>query len=120
MPCRVRFLPSEKEFEVEAGEMTLLEATRAVGLPIASACGENGACARCGLEIVAGAEAIDTATKNTEGHPKQATQPQSKTGQTHTSEIHYLSLCLLLCTPIKWGRPYCVVGFLKSVEIFEI
>jgi len=34
--------------------MTLLEVTREVGLPIASACGENGACARCGLEIVAG------------------------------------------------------------------
>jgi adenylate cyclase len=35
--------------------MTLLEATREVGLPIASACGENGACARCGLEIIEGA-----------------------------------------------------------------
>ena len=59
MRCRVRFLPSEKELEIEAGEVTLLEATRAVGLPIASACGENGACARCGLEIVEGAEAIE-------------------------------------------------------------
>lgn len=59
MRCRVRFLPSEKELEIEAGELTLLEATRAVGLPIASACGENGACARCGLEIVEGADAIE-------------------------------------------------------------
>lgn len=39
--------------------MTLLEATRAVGLPIASACGENGACARCGLEVLAGASALE-------------------------------------------------------------
>ena len=45
--------------EIEAGEMTLLEATRAAGLPIASACGENGACARCGLEIVAGGTALE-------------------------------------------------------------
>ncbi len=66
MRCRVRFLPSEKEIEIEAGEMTLLEATRAVDLPIASACGENGACARCGLEIVAGADAIDPSTEREE------------------------------------------------------
>lgn len=66
MSCRIRFLPSEKEFEVEAGEMTLLEATRAVGLPIASACGENGACARCGLEIVAGADAIEPPSEREE------------------------------------------------------
>lgn len=42
--------------------MTLLEATRAAGLPIASACGENGACARCGLEIVEGADGIEAAS----------------------------------------------------------
>jgi adenylate cyclase len=52
-------MPSEKELEIEAGETTLLEATRAVGLPIASACGENGACARCGLEILEGSDAIE-------------------------------------------------------------
>ena len=52
-------MPSAREIEIEAGEMTLLEATRAVGLPIASACGENGACARCGLEILEGGDAIE-------------------------------------------------------------
>jgi len=52
-------LTEEKELEIEAGETTLLEATRAVGLPIASACGENGACARCGLEILEGSDAIE-------------------------------------------------------------
>lgn len=62
MRCRVRFLPSRKELEIEAGETTLLEATRAAGLPIASACGENGACARCGLEILEGAGAIEAAS----------------------------------------------------------
>ena len=42
--------------------MTLLEATREAGLPIASACGENGACARCGLEILVGAAALEAET----------------------------------------------------------
>jgi ferredoxin len=55
MQCQIRFLPSGQSVVIEAEEMTLLEATREVGLPIASACGENGACARCGLEIVEGA-----------------------------------------------------------------
>ncbi|MCA9503004.1 MAG: (2Fe-2S)-binding protein [Spirochaetaceae bacterium] len=59
MRCRIRFLPSERSVEIEAGETTLLEATRAAGLPIASACGENGACARCGLEIVEGSAALE-------------------------------------------------------------
>lgn len=55
MRCEIRFLPSGRSIEIESEEMTLLEATREVGLPIASACGENGACARCGLEIIEGA-----------------------------------------------------------------
>ena len=42
-----------------AGAQTLLEATESAGLPIASACGSEGACARCGLEIVAGAEMLE-------------------------------------------------------------
>lgn len=59
MRCRIRFLPSERAVEIVAGEATLLEATRAAGLPIASACGENGACARCGLAVLEGAEALE-------------------------------------------------------------
>ena len=62
MSFEIRFLPSQRTIELASEEMTLLEATRAVELPIASACGENGACARCGLEIVEGLEnlAIET------------------------------------------------------------
>jgi len=62
MGVHVRFLPSERTIEVEAGEMTLLEATREAGLPIASACGEFGACARCGLEILIGIETLEAET----------------------------------------------------------
>lgn len=46
--------------------MTLLEATREAGLPIASACGENGACARCGLEVLEGADAIEAPSEREE------------------------------------------------------
>ena len=38
---------------------TLIEAARAAGLPIASACSGIALCARCGLEILAGAGALD-------------------------------------------------------------
>ena len=46
------------EIEVEEGT-TLLEAARAAGLPIASACSGVALCARCGLSVVAGGEALD-------------------------------------------------------------
>jgi ferredoxin len=38
---------------------TLLEAARGAGLPIASACSGVALCARCGLAILAGADALD-------------------------------------------------------------
>jgi adenylate cyclase len=38
---------------------TLLEAARMAGLPIASACSGAALCARCGLEVLAGATALD-------------------------------------------------------------
>ena len=37
---------------------TLLEAARGAGLPMASACGADGICARCGVEVLEGAEAL--------------------------------------------------------------
>ncbi|MEZ4332334.1 MAG: 2Fe-2S iron-sulfur cluster-binding protein [Myxococcota bacterium] len=57
--CVIRFLPSERTLAIRSGEMTLLDAVVAAGLPIASACGSEGACARCGVEIIAGAEGLD-------------------------------------------------------------
>ena len=61
--CTIRFLPTDRRVEIGAGEMTLLDATVAAGLPIASACGSEGACARCGLEIVTGAENLAPETE---------------------------------------------------------
>ncbi len=57
MECRVRFMPSEREIRVPAGT-SLLEAARRAGLPVASACGADGVCARCGLDILEGAEGL--------------------------------------------------------------
>ena len=39
--------------------MTLLDAARGAGLPIASACSGEALCARCGLTILSGAAALD-------------------------------------------------------------
>ncbi len=61
--CEIVFLPSGRRVRIAAGEKTLLEATTEAGLPIASACGSEGACARCGLEIVAGAEDLEPETE---------------------------------------------------------
>jgi len=63
MECEIRFLPSGRSVTMRVDDMTLLEATREAGLPIASACGENGACARCGLEILAGGENLANETE---------------------------------------------------------
>jgi ferredoxin len=53
MTVRVRFLPSGAEVLAEAGA-TLHEAARRAGLPIASACGADGICGRCGVLCVEG------------------------------------------------------------------
>jgi ferredoxin, 2Fe-2S len=54
---RIRFLPSGRELRVAPGT-TLLEAARRAGLPIASACGADGVCARCGVRVLAGAASL--------------------------------------------------------------
>lgn len=53
MEVRVRFLPSGRSVEVAAG-VTLHEAIRRAGLPIASACGADGLCGRCGVDLLDG------------------------------------------------------------------
>jgi 2Fe-2S ferredoxin len=61
MTCVVRFRTSAPEvrvLEVPVGT-TLLEAARRAGLPVARACGGDGLCARCGLRVLAGEEALD-------------------------------------------------------------
>ena len=58
----VRFQPSGRALRVERGT-TLLEAARRAGLPMASACGADGICARCGVRVIAGALALSPETK---------------------------------------------------------
>jgi ferredoxin len=57
MRVTVRFEPSGREVRVLRGT-TLLEAAQRAGLPVASACGSDGLCGRCGLEILEGGEAL--------------------------------------------------------------
>jgi adenylate cyclase len=57
----IRFLPSQRSVRAPLGT-TLLEATRSVGLPMASACGEEGACGRCGLRILEGVAGVPCET----------------------------------------------------------
>lgn len=42
---------------------TLLEAARRAGLPMASACGADGLCARCGVRVLAGGAALSSETE---------------------------------------------------------
>ena len=63
MGPRVRFLPDGRDVRVDAGA-TLYDAVRQVGLPIASACGSDGICGRCGVEIVDGAEHLPAETED--------------------------------------------------------
>ncbi|MCA9509638.1 MAG: (2Fe-2S)-binding protein [Myxococcales bacterium] len=53
----VRFEPSGVCVQVAVGTK-LLEAARAAGLPVASACGADGVCARCGMRVLEGADAL--------------------------------------------------------------
>ena len=65
---RVAGQPARVTVRVAEGT-TLLEAARAAGLPIASACSGVALCARCGLSVLAGAEALD---------PEQADESRQK------------------------------------------
>jgi uncharacterized 2Fe-2S/4Fe-4S cluster protein (DUF4445 family) len=58
---RIRFHPSGKTLQVPPGT-TLLEAAREAGLPMASACGADGICGRCGVRVLTGVAALSAET----------------------------------------------------------
>jgi ferredoxin len=49
----VRFRPSERTIEVRKGAL-LIDAVREAGLPIASPCGDDLICGRCGVRVLSG------------------------------------------------------------------
>ena len=53
MTVRVRFEPSGREVEVQDGA-SLFDAVVAADLPIASSCGADGMCGKCGLRLLSG------------------------------------------------------------------
>jgi ferredoxin len=59
MDFLIRFEPSHRSVRVAAGS-TLLDAARVAGLPVASSCGADGICGRCGLEILEGVGATES------------------------------------------------------------
>jgi len=61
MEHEVRFEPSGRRVRVTAGT-TLLAAARGAGLPVASACGAEGLCARCGVRILDAAAPVEAET----------------------------------------------------------
>ena len=69
MDAEVRFRPSGRSIRVAHGT-SLLEAARLVGLPMASACGADGVCGRCGVEVLAGAGTL-TSEQATEAEVKR-------------------------------------------------
>ncbi len=58
----VRFTPSGRQLEVERGTL-VMDAVRAAGLPIARACGDDLICARCGVRVLSGAVARESAAE---------------------------------------------------------
>ena len=58
----LRFLPSEITREVAKGTR-LVDAVRDAGLPIATACGDDLVCAKCGVRILAGRVARESAVE---------------------------------------------------------
>ena len=53
----MRFEPSGRAVRVAAGT-SLLEAAHRAGLPIASACGGEALCGRCGVSVLSGESAL--------------------------------------------------------------
>lgn len=53
----VRFQPSGAQVRAARGE-TLMDAVRRAGLPLASACGADALCGRCGVRVLSGAESL--------------------------------------------------------------
>jgi 2Fe-2S ferredoxin len=57
MEAHVRFAPSGRSVRVPSGT-TLFDAIRRAGLPLATACGAEALCGRCGVRVLAGAESL--------------------------------------------------------------
>jgi len=49
----VTFMPSGRSVSVEPGT-SILEAVQMADLPVASSCGAEGVCGKCGLRIISG------------------------------------------------------------------
>jgi ferredoxin len=81
MDVEVSFEPQGAVVRVPAGT-TLLEAARKAQLPLASGCGGDTLCARCGLRVLGGAEHLSAETE-WEVRVKQRPRPRAAPGLLH-------------------------------------
>ncbi len=56
-------MPAGLSVEIDPGT-SLLEAAQSMGLPVAQACGSEGICARCGMQILEGGESLPPEGEN--------------------------------------------------------
>ena len=61
MTAEVCFRPSGRRLRVAPGT-SLLDAARRAGLPVASACGAEGLCGRCGMQVLGGGAQLPAET----------------------------------------------------------
>jgi len=92
----IRFEPAGLLARVEAGT-TLLEAARSVGLPVASACGADGVCGRCGMRILEGGEALPPETAN-----EAAVKRNNRIDPELRLACHVEVECSLAATALYW------------------
>ena len=76
MEVSVRFPKLGRSVRVPAGTL-LIDAVRSAGLPIASACGADGLCGRCGVAIVEGRVGVPEETpEETRAKQRNRIEPQ--------------------------------------------
>lgn len=76
MECRILFLPSERQVHAAQGS-NLLEVAREAGLPVASSCGADGVCGRCGLQIIEGTNSLpEPSTRETRVKERNRIDPK--------------------------------------------
>lgn len=100
MSCLVRLVPSREGAPIRTARVPsgtrLLEAVQRAGLPIAHACGGGGLCGRCGVQVLAGAEALA---------PPSAAEERAKQRNRVPAELR-LACQLELCGPLEVTASY--------------
>lgn len=96
MRHQVRFEPSGRTVRVVTGS-SLLEAARRAGLPLASACGGEALCGRCGVQVLAGGRALPP-----EGEPETRAKRRNRAPASQRLACRVAVPCDLTVTTSYW------------------